>query len=153
MNRKQARQRCILRLIQEKEIATQEQLTAELEKVGYRVSQSCLSKDLKELGLVKLPTEGGGFRYILPKESELRRVRNLLERGLLDFMVGFDYTRNLLVLKTTPGNAQGLAAALDASGWPEVMATIAGDDTILVISKTEEETQAVVERIKAIVGG
>lgn len=151
MNRKQARQRYILQLIHEKEISTQEQLTAELESRGYRVSQSCLSKDLKELGLVKIPTEEGRFRYILPKESEAKRIKGLLKRGLLDFMVSFDYTRNLLVLKTTPGNAQGLAAALDATGWPEVMATIAGDDTILVICRTEEETRLVVNRIREMV--
>lgn len=151
MNRKQTRHKYILQLTRGKKISTQAQLTAELEKMGHRVSQSCLSKDLKELGLVKIPTEDGSFRYILPKESEDKRVKGLLERELLDFMIDFDYTQNLLILKTIPGSAQGLAAALDATGWPELMATIAGDDTILVVSKTEEQSRAVVDRIKGIV--
>ena len=122
-----------------------------LKRLGTEVSQSTLSKDMKELGVVKVPAEGGGFRYVLGGRFVPHKALTL-ERALTEFLVEFHDAGHLLVLKTTAGHAQGVAAALDSTRWEFILGTVAGDDTILVVCKTAEEAQQVMSRIRKIMG-
>ena len=145
------RHRQIIKLIESGQIGTQSALMAALKRLGIEVSQSTLSKDMKELGMVKIPTDEGGFRYAVGEHLVPHKALTL-ERTLTDFLVEFHEAGNLLVLKTTSGHAQGVAAALDSTRWEPILGTIAGDDTILVVCKTKEGAQQVLSRIRKIMG-
>jgi transcriptional regulator of arginine metabolism len=120
------RQGCILQSIQRKTIWTQDELARELAAEGIQTTQATLSRDIQELGLVKTAE---GYRQITnaPPRS---RLAGAVGESLREVRVA----QNLLVLKTPPGNANALAVALDQENWPEVVGTLAGDDTILVIT-------------------
>ena len=153
MSSKQHRRRYISELVTKEDIHTQREMIAALERMDVTVSQATLSKDIKEMGLVKIPRADGTFRYGFPDRSgATTQKQRVLERELLDFLVRFDSAGNLLVLKTTQGNAQGVCAALDEVQWPEILGTIAGDDTILVISKTACDTERIMEQIREVLG-
>src|SRR5579884_2301609 len=140
-DQKAYRQGQILKLIEAEPIRSQKQLRRRLAQMGVRVTQATLSRDLRELGLVKTaagyrPLAGGEPPAVGPLERALRDIRP---------------AQNLLVLKTPPGGAQPLAAAVDAARWPEVAGTIAGDDTVLVILPTRQACRAVARRIEELV--
>ena len=116
----------ILNLIGARAIQTQEELAHALRDLGVAATQVTLSRDIRELGLVKTPD---GYKQIV-RESSGPDFANVAADFLLDVRVA----QNLIVLKTSPANASTLAAALDRERWPEVVGTIAGDDTVLVIS-------------------
>ena len=119
------RQGQILRLIRARKISTQEQLAQELAGVGISATQVTLSRDVRDLGLVKTPD---GYRQV--EASSGPGLETIAAEFLLDVVAA----QNLVVLKTAPGHASSVAIALDRETWPEVVGTIAGDDTILVIS-------------------
>ncbi len=149
MGSKDIRQRQVIELVQKGEMRTQGQIVSAVRECGCKVSQSTLSKDIKELGLVKVPTVDGKVRYSLPEErTPFPKRQKILEREMMDSLVDFDNAKNILVLKTTPGNASGLAAAIDKMDWHEVLGTLAGDDVILIISKTADQTQKIMDRIR-----
>src|SRR4051794_101612 len=139
------RQRTILELVSKAPAESQDVLRRNLVRNGFRVTQATLSRDIAELGLVK--TADG---YSIPLEDEPANARVLpsLERLLREFVLDVRPASNLLVLKTAPGAAQPVAAALDAEGWPQVLGTIAGDDTILVIMPSASACRRVAERIR-----
>jgi transcriptional regulator of arginine metabolism len=140
---KTARQRAILHLIDEGPVESQDSLQQQLERKGFEVGQATLSRDIHELKLVKGPEgyrragEGSGGEGVLPSVMHLAR----------QFVVEIRQAQNMLVVKTTVGSAQPVAAALDASHWPEVVGTIAGDDTVLVIASDKKKAQALASRI------
>ena len=148
MQSRTRRHKEIVALIQDRQLSTQAQIGLALRERGVLVSQATLSKDLKELGLVKAPTEDGGFRYGLPNADSFAYHRRVLRQELADLLVDTDRAGNLVVLKTPPGNAPGLAAALDRIRWAEIVGTVAGDDTILVVCKTAEQANTTIERIR-----
>lgn len=153
MGSKVFRQAEIRRIVEAEPIKTQGDLISVLLRSGIKATQSTLSKDLKELGLARIPTEDGGFRYQRSGDhTGSLQNRKLLERELSDFLVNYDDAGNLLVLRTTPGNAMSVAAALDDMKWQEIIGTIAGDDTILVISKSPAQIEIVKERIRQMMG-
>ncbi len=123
---KSYRQGQILKLIRDQAISTQEDLAAELKTLGVNTTQVTLSRDIRELGLVKTPD---GYRQITPQSSgpDLTTI-------LAEFLQDVRVAQNLLVLKTQPGHASTLAIALDQEEWYEIVGTIAGDDTVLVIA-------------------
>ena len=125
------RQGQIVKLIRSAPIHTQDELAAELRKLGIEATQVTLSRDLRELGLVKTPE---GYREMEAGESS-PQVASLAGEFLRDVRLA----QNLVVLKTAPGHASSVAVALDDEEWPEVAGTIAGDDTILVIT-TDNKT-------------
>lgn len=127
---KSYRQGQILRLIRSQAISTQEELAAELKKGGVQTTQVTLSRDIRELGLVKTPD---GYRQIAPQQSGPDFATIVAE-----FLQDVRIAQNLLVLKTPPAHASTLAVALDQEEWPEVVGTIAGDDTVLVIAPDVE---------------
>ena len=139
------RQELILTLITRKPLRTQEELLAELARHGVVLTQSTLSRELKSLGIVKSPDGRGGYRY---------RAGAATPGGSLPavatFIESIARSHNLLVVKTPPGNAQGVARALDQAAWEEVMGTIAGDDTILVICSENRQAIRAERRLRLI---
>jgi transcriptional regulator of arginine metabolism len=135
------RQGQILKLIAREAIESQDDLCRRLREEGWRVTQATVSRDLHELKLVK--TERG--YQSLPAASATAPA---LYRTAREHVRDLRPAQNLLVIKTPPGGAQSLGAALDAEGWPEVMGTVAGDDTILVVSGSLRQRLAVQKRIE-----
>jgi len=137
----------ITELIGNEPIYTQEELRRRLTQGGIHVNQATLSRDLRELGLVK--TVNG---YALPATEEGGPPMPSAERLLKEFVIDVREAENLLVLKTTTGSAQPVAAAIDSAEWSEVVGTIAGDDTILIITASKQNCQALAERIRKTIG-
>ena len=124
--KKAFRQAQIGKLIRAKPILTQDELAAELAVTGIQASQVTLSRDIRELGIVKTP-EGYRERNSIPPSEP---PRDNLRRVLQEFLRDVEVARNLVVLKTTPGGASSVGLALDAENWPELVGTVAGDDTL-----------------------
>lgn len=138
---KSYRQGQILNLIRRQRIQTQEQLARELARLGIQTTQVTLSRDLRELGLVKTSS---GYRQV----EEAPRARGPdFATVATEFLLDIRVAQNLVVLKTSPGNANTLAAALDREEWPEVVGTIAGDDTVLVVAPDNPTAQAIREKL------
>ena len=133
-------------------MATEHDIVNALAKLGITVSQSTLSKDIKQLGLVKARNVDGSAQWSPPVQHATPQSLNILQRELQDDLLSYENVQNILVLKTIPGHAQGVCAAIDKMEWPEILGTIAGEDTILIISKTEKETKMVMGRIREISG-
>jgi len=152
MGKKKLRHQRIRNLIQSQVISSQHVLLRELTKKGLKISQATLSRDLNELGVVKIRTKNGQYRYVETKESESLTVQTWLEKELLAFLNEYVTVGNLVVLKTSSGNASGVAKSLDEVHWPEVVGTVAGDDTILVITRTKKDAANVMKKIKLIAG-
>ena len=139
------RQELILTIISDRPIRNQGELAKELESAGVSMTQSTLSRELKALGIAKTPDSHGGYRYTTGEPSG---------RGPLSPLVAFvrkiERAKNLIVVRTPPGNAQGVAHGVDEVAWPEVMGTIAGDDTILLICRSDGDATAVEKRLRSL---
>lgn len=133
------RQGQILKLIQAGELHTQEEVVAELKRTGIAASQVTVSRDIQELGLVKTSQ---GYRHIRPE-----RQGPDLHTVALEFLHDVRVAQNLVVLKTSSGNANALAVALDKENWLEIVGTIAGDDTILIIASDNGTADAVRDKL------
>ncbi|MDD2574150.1 MAG: arginine repressor [Bacillota bacterium] len=145
-----ARHAKILELIENKEIETQEELAEELKTCGFNITQATVSRDIKELRLIKILSDTGKYKYATIKahDSELadRHVK-----VFIDSVLKVDYATNMVVMKTIPGAAQGAAAAIDALDWSEVVGTIAGDDTIFVLTRSEKNAVEAMEKLKKLI--
>lgn len=135
----------IREIITNEEIETQDDLVKRLREEGFNVTQATVSRDIKELHLVKVPLADGRYKYSLPKEQRFNPIQKL-KRALIDSFVSIDYTNNLIVMKTLPGNANAIGALIDNLDWEEIMGTICGDDTILIICKKNEHSSLVTQR-------
>lgn len=138
----------ILNIIKTYDIGTQEELVASLEQEGIDVTQATISRDIKKLGLIKVPDGYGGYKYSLANERKQTDIYDWLKRMFQDFVVDMDYSENLIVLKTLPGTAMGLASAIDNIDWEDVIGTVAGDDTLLLIIKPKERTRGLFEKLQ-----
>jgi transcriptional regulator of arginine metabolism len=150
-----ARQARIRELIEAHPVTSQTHLAALLAESGIEVTQATLSRDLEELGAVKLRgSDGVPASYVLPPENApLRPAQTAparLTRLLADLLTGAEGSANLAVLRTLPGAAQFLASALDKAGLPDVLGTIAGDDTLLAVSRDPHGGAALAERLRAL---
>ena len=143
---KVARQKAILDLLHRGPVESQEELQGFLAKRGFAAGQATLSRDIRELGLIKTPDGYAAVRSAAATEPVLPSVSRLVR----EFVVDVRLAQNLLVLKTSVGSAQPVAAAVDAEDWPEVVGTLAGDDTILVISQDNRSAQQLVRRIQGM---
>ncbi len=141
---KTARHKAILNLLDEGPVESQDSLQQRLERKGFEVGQATLSRDIHELKLVKGPDGYRRAGETLNADSVLPSVMHLARQ----FVIEIRQAENLLVVKTTVGSAQPVAAALDASHWPEVVGTIAGDDTVLVIATDKKKAQSLAQRIR-----
>ena len=134
----------VRQIVEEEAIHSQEELRLRLKKMGFDVTQATLSRDIKELGLVKRASDGAyqvaGATAAAPATSAAAALA--LSRALGEFMLGIDVAQQLAVLKTGPGQAQVLALAIDRARLPDVIGTIAGDDTILVVCRDPRAAQA-----------
>jgi transcriptional regulator of arginine metabolism len=138
----------ILDLIDREPIRSQEQLRRRLRRQGVEATQATLSRDIRELGLVKRPDDGAYQRPVAELMSQ-RAVMNGLERAAADFLRHVQRVRQLLVVRTAVGHAQPLALAIDRARLPEAVGTIAGDDTILVIARDERRAAALARRLES----
>lgn len=136
----------IREIITNREVETQDELVETLRNAGYNVTQATVSRDIKELHLIKVPLNDGRYKYSLPSEQKYNPL-NKLKRALVDHFVHIDIAENLVVMKSLPGTANAIGALIDNIEWPEVMGTICGDDTILIICKTKKDGQKVVDQI------
>lgn len=135
----------IRELITENEIETQDELVDELKILGYNVTQATVSRDIKELHLIKVQTSDRKYTYSLPADQRFNPLEKL-KRLIMDAFVKIDHTSHFIVLKTLPGNAQAVGALIDNLEWEEIMGTICGDDTCLLICRLEEDTEKVKNR-------
>lgn len=135
----------IRELITEHDIETQDELVDHLEIEGFTVTQATISRDIKELHLVKVPSTSGKYKYSLPADQRFNPLEKL-KRLIMDAFVKIDHTHLFIVLKTIPGNAHAIGALIDNLDWSEIMGTICGDDTCLIICRTAEEAIIVKDR-------
>jgi transcriptional regulator of arginine metabolism len=147
---KQQRHAEIRELIQSHRVSSQEQLRELLEQRGFEATQATLSRDIRELRLIKLHDADGGNHYTLPPESWDNAPA--LTRLLPALFLGAEGTGNLLVVKTMVGGAQAVAEAIDWEEWPEVLGTLAGDDTILIILRDAAQLSAIQRRLEERAG-
>jgi len=141
---KAQRQAAILDVIGRQRIRSQEQLRAVLVEAGYDVTQATLSRDIRELGLVKGGPVGA---YQAPGDAGARGGPGALGRALVAYLARATRVPQMVVLGTGPGQAQPLAAALDGAGLPEVVGTLAGDDTVLIVTPDVRRAKALVKRL------
>ncbi len=145
-----SRQSKIIELINKYEIETQEDLADRLMKDGYNVTQATVSRDIRELKLTKVTDDGGKQKYIVLQKTEAG-LSEKYARVLRDGFVSMDMAQNIMVVKTVPGMAMAVAAALDALQISSIVGCIAGDDTVMCAIRTSEETIAVMERLSKLI--
>lgn len=143
---KYKRQGQIIKIIKEKQIKTHEQLIDELNKAGYNVTQATVSRDIKDLGLIKLPVQGGGSVYAVSQISEQDSDRQL--NMFSDAVLDIDCALHTVVIKTYAGMAQAVAASVDALMKNEFLGSVAGDDTVLIIAASPESAADIVEKLR-----
>ena len=148
---KKGRHSKIIELIRNREISTQEELLAELQKCGYNVTQATVSRDIKELQLVKVLLNNGKYCYALGSSRHIDAKSNI-ESLFSTSVISVDYAENLVVVKTVAGMAQAVCTAIDAAAISGVLGTIAGDDTIFIVVKEGASHEAVKEDLVPIIG-
>ena len=146
---KRARQNAIRELIEERPIGSQEELRVLLQERGWEVTQSTLSRDLRELRLARVPTSEG-VRYAIADGAISSAARPALDALLPQLLTRVDGVGELIVLRTVPGGAQPVASALDGESWPDVLGTIGGDDTILVVCRSAAARERLERRLRKL---
>lgn len=144
---KTVRQVAILDIIEKQEIETQEELASALNARGIRVTQATVSRDIKELRLLKVLTPSGKYKYATGDQAD-NTLTDRFIRMLAESLLSVSSANNLIVVKTLSGSANVAAEALDSMHWPEVLGTLAGDNTVLLIIRSNEETITVTSRIR-----
>ena len=142
---KRFRQGQILKLVSGQPVSSQDELRRRLGHLGVRVTQATLSRDMRELHLVKT---FDGYRQLSAVATEEASPLTALARALKEFLLDIRPAQNMLVLKTPPGGAQPLAAAVDAERWKEVAGTLAGDDTVLIIASSRAAAKTIQRRVE-----
>ncbi len=145
------RQKKILEIISQRQVQTQKELALALQAQGLKATQATISRDIKELGLIKAPTGNNAACYILPEAPRSLYREERLKRAFKDSVVSFDYSENLIVLKTLPGEAQGVACALDHANLTGIIGTVAGDDTILAVVKPKKYVSRLLKRFHQLI--
>ena len=141
----------ILELINEHSVDTQEELLRLLREDGFDVTQATVSRDIKELRLVKTLSNDGKYRYSTRKETG-KDLSSKFFSLLADSSISIDCARNIVVIKALTGMAQAICAAMDGLHWESVVGTLAGDDTIFVVTRDDESAERLVAELKRIVG-
>ncbi|MBN8236577.1 transcriptional regulator ArgR [Halobacillus kuroshimensis] len=136
----------IRELITNDDIETQDELVDRLKGMGYNVTQATVSRDIKELHLVKVPMMDGRYKYSLPADQRFNPFEKL-KRLMMDAFVSIDRAGHFIILKTLPGNANAVGALVDNLEWDEIMGTICGDDTCLIICRSEDHTESISEQL------
>ncbi len=151
MKTKQNRQGLILDIISENTVETQEQLIEKLREAGYAVTQATISRDIRELRLTKIACGFGVYKYVVSNQephSHSAKYLNILKETVTDI----DHAGNIVVVKTYAGMAQAAAAALDSMGWTEIIGSIAGDDTIMLVLRSVDASRVFSSELSGLLG-
>ena len=146
---KSARHNLILEIIESMDIETQEELAEELKRRGVKVTQATVSRDIKELRLLKVLSENGGYKYATVERAE-KGMNDRFARILAESIVNIESVNNLVVINTLPASANAAGEAIDSMKWSEVLGTIAGDNTLLIIARSDEAVETLVARLNAL---
>lgn len=146
---KSARHNLILEIIDTMDIETQEELAEELKRRGVRVTQATVSRDIKELRLLKVLSEKGGYKYATVERAE-KGMNDRFARILAESIITIESVNNLVVVSTLSASANAAGEAIDSMKWPEVLGTIAGDNTLLIIARSNEAVESLVARLNAL---
>ena len=147
---KSTRHSLILEIIEQKDIETQEELAEELKRRGVKVTQATVSRDIKELRLLKVLSDHGGYKYATVERAEKGMSERFI-RILSESVLSLDNVGNLIVIKTLSASANAAAEAIDSMKWSEVLGSIAGDNTILVIARSEEAVESLMARFNTLI--
>jgi transcriptional regulator of arginine metabolism len=147
---KYSRHAKILELIDKYQIETQEELADKLRENGMDVTQATVSRDIKDLRLIKVMVDSEHYKYAPISHSE-GTITNKLLTIFTESFVSCDYANNIVVIKTLPGMAQASASAVDTLKWTEIVGTIAGDDTIMVVCRAEKIAEELVNRLSKMI--
>lgn len=144
---KGTRQAEILRIISEVEVETQEQLLDELSKRGIRATQATISRDIKQLHLIKELGGHGEYKYVVSNRKASMNFAERLRTIFRECVISYDVAQNIVVINTMPGLASAAAAALDGMEIPEMVGSLAGDDTAILIMRTNEDADGFCKNI------
>ena len=143
---KSSRQSAILEIIREKDVETQEELADELRRRDFKVTQATVSRDIRELRLLKVLSPTGNYKYATADKPE-NGLSERFHRIFSESVLSMSHASNQVIIKTRPGSANVAAEMIDSLRWPEILGTLAGDNTILMIVRTAEEVTVVLRRI------
>lgn len=149
---KKSRHAAIIRLISDKAIETQGQLTADLINMGFKVTQATVSRDIKELRLIKIADRNDNYCYALPGKETDSDIKNRYVAVLTHSVITVQSAGNLVVVKTIPGSAQGCAMAIETLDFEEIVGVIAGDDTVFIAMNSEKDAKQFSEKLADVVG-
>jgi transcriptional regulator of arginine metabolism len=148
---KNSRQSKIIEIIENNVVETQEELAELLRANGINITQATVSRDIKELRLIKVLDESGRYKYAMLKNQD-NYQNDRLVKMFADSVINIDYSGNMIVLKTIPGTASAAAAAIDGLGWKEIIGSLAGDDAIFIVVRENEDIRHLVEKFENLVG-
>ncbi|MER2064095.1 MAG: arginine repressor [Alkalibacterium sp.] len=140
--RKSERQMLIKQIVLNNDVGTQDELLAYLQEKGVKATQATISRDIKELNLVKTPSDSGGIKYTIYQNNQVT-MEERLDSTIKSVVTDVTHVQFLNVVKTLPGNAHVIGALIDDIHYPEIVGTVAGNDTIILISKTNDEAEGV----------
>ena len=146
---KSSRQIAILEIIRGQDIETQEDLADALRNRDFKVTQATVSRDIKELRLLKVLSTTGAYKYATANKAEMGLSERLI-RMFSESVLGISHAYNQIIINTLPGSANMAAEAIDNFHWPEIMGTLAGDNTILLLAHSEEVVPAILERLNGM---
>ena len=146
---KSTRQNDIIRIISDREIEKQEELAGELRALGYQVTQATISRDIKDLHLIKVIGESGKYKYAQPDRNR-SAVNVRLTRILSDSLVSVEQAGYMIVVKTLSGSAGVAAEAIDTMQWSGILGTIAGDNTIFIVARDEKDADDITARLRKL---
>lgn len=150
MKVKNSRIETLKMLISSQELSSQEEVLKALSKEGYKLTQATLSRDLKQLKVAKAASMNGKYVYVLPNETMYKRVsnpRSLKEMMMTPGFLSINFSGNMIVIKTRPGYASSIAYNIDNHDIPEILGTIAGDDTIFLVKKEDASEEALLKSL------
>lgn len=143
---KSERHQKIIELINTYNISTQTELTNRLIEAGFDVTQATASRDLQELRVIKVTSADGTYKYATAKDTDIK-INDKLQTVFEQCLVSVDYAVNIVVLKTISGAAQAVGYALDSFTWEEIIGSIAGDDTVMIVVRNEKSAKQLVSRL------
>ena len=146
---KKSRHQAIISLINSFDVSTQEELTAKLVEQGFVVSQATVSRDIKDLNLIKVEGANKKTKYVKVDLAQNKLTPQRISM-FKQIMLSIESANNLIVLKTISGNASAAGMAVDEINFPQVLGTVAGDDTLLIITKTASDAEIVVKGLKSL---
>ena len=141
----------ILEIIAQYDIETQEDLIAKLNVAGYNVTQATISRDIRELKLIKVMGANGNYKYVLPQPGD-QDGQHMYNRALAGSIKSVDFAMNNIVIKTYPGMANAVAAGIDSMHEQDILGCVAGDDTIIVVAHSADSASALCKRLRRIAG-